>query len=88
MATREYKAYLLRLWRENHEAPWRALLENPHTGDREAFATFAELVAFLEVTTGEKIRLTPAPSETTDSSTNKSNEKESDNSINQKGKRL
>jgi hypothetical protein len=56
MATREYKAYLLRLWRESHEATWRALLENPNSGERAAFATLEDLVAFLEAKTGEVIR--------------------------------
>ena len=39
-----------------HPTPWRALLENPHSGERAAFATLAELVAFLEEKTGETIR--------------------------------
>ena len=56
MSTREYKAYLLRLWRESHKAEWRALLENPNSGERVVFATLGELVAFLEEKTGEVIR--------------------------------
>jgi hypothetical protein len=56
MAAREYKAYLLRLWRESHEAGWRAALENSSSGERAAFATLGELVAFLETKTGEVIR--------------------------------
>lgn len=59
MSTREYKAYLLRLWRESHEAAWRALLENPNSGERAVFATLGELVAFLEEKTGEVIRPFP-----------------------------
>ena len=55
MATREYKAYLLRLWRENQEAAWRALLENPNKSERLAFATLSELVTYLEEQTGEHI---------------------------------
>ncbi len=42
-----YRAYLLRVWR-TPEAWWRASLEDPHTGERRAFATLAQLVAFLE----------------------------------------
>ena len=61
MATRKYKAYLLRLWREHHEANWRALLENPNNGERAAFATLGELMLFLEVQTGEEIRPLPPP---------------------------
>jgi hypothetical protein len=56
MSKRDYMAYLLRLWREKEETPWRALLDNPHNGERAAFATLAELVAFLEEKTGEEIR--------------------------------
>ena len=74
MATREYKAYLLRLWRESHEATWRALLENPNNGERAAFATLGELVAFLEDKTGEVIR--PLSPEKIPSSENKSNQAE------------
>lgn len=55
MAKREYKAYLLRLWREKHNGSWRALLENPNIGERIAFASLAELVEFLESKTGEAI---------------------------------
>ena len=29
MAKREYKAYLLRLWREKQDGSWRATLEKP-----------------------------------------------------------
>jgi len=74
MARREYKAYLLRLWRENHEAAWRAMLENPNSGERAAFATLGELVAFLEDKTGEVIR--PLAVETTASREEKSNQTE------------
>ena len=56
MAKREYMAYLLRLWREKQDGSWRALLENPHSGERAGFATLAELVTFLEGKTGETIQ--------------------------------
>ncbi|MCA9961132.1 MAG: SgcJ/EcaC family oxidoreductase [Anaerolineales bacterium] len=52
MAKRDYMAYLLRLWREKSDSPWRALLENPHSGERAAFATLPELVTFLVDMTG------------------------------------
>lgn len=42
-----YFSYLLRLWRENDAAPWRAALEDPHTGERRSFADAAQLLAFL-----------------------------------------
>jgi hypothetical protein len=59
MSKRDYLAYLLRLWRDKQETPWRALLENPHTGERVAFATLPELVAFLEEKTGEQMQPLP-----------------------------
>ena len=56
MAKREYMAYLLRMWRETHDANWRAVLENPNNGERNGFATLEDLVSFLEGKTGESIR--------------------------------
>jgi hypothetical protein len=56
VAKREYMAYLLRMWREDRDAEWRALLENPNNGERAGFATLDDLVAFLEGKTGELIR--------------------------------
>ena len=43
-----YFSYLLRLWRDNTHAPWRASLEDAHSGERQLFARPAELVKFLE----------------------------------------
>lgn len=54
-----YRAYLLRLWRvgESSEAEklpiWRASLEDPHTGERLAFATLGRLFAFLSDQTAQ-----------------------------------
>ena len=47
---RGYLAYLLRLWqvREGKDAPWRASLESPQTGERRGFAGLAELCSHLE----------------------------------------
>lgn len=44
----QYLAFLLRLWREDVKAPWRAMLENPHTDERHGFADLEELIAFLQ----------------------------------------
>jgi hypothetical protein len=41
---------MLRVWRAA-EATWQASLEDPHTGERRAFASLTQLVAFLEVPT-------------------------------------
>jgi len=42
-----YYSYLLRLWRENEAAPWRASLEDAHTGERRSFSDAAKLLVFL-----------------------------------------
>ncbi|MCP4417898.1 MAG: hypothetical protein GY805_14835 [Chloroflexi bacterium] len=60
MSKRKYMAYLLRLWRENQDSSWRALLENPNTEERVGFANLNELIKFLENKTGEVISLSPA----------------------------
>ncbi len=50
----DYMTYLLRLWRAGgaNEPYWRAALENPRTGERQAFSDLASLFAFLEEKTG------------------------------------
>jgi hypothetical protein len=50
----EYQAYLLRLWRENEADPWRASLEDPHTGERRSFASLPRLLFYLAQETGEE----------------------------------
>ena len=49
-----YLSYLLRLWRENggDRPRWRASLEQPRSGERQAFTTLVDLFAFLEQETG------------------------------------
>jgi hypothetical protein len=55
-----YLSYLLRLWQESGpsqegDAPlWRASLERPQSDVREAFASLADLFAFLESETGTR----------------------------------
>lgn len=53
--THHYRAYLLRLWQsgEKETATWRALLEDPRTGERYGFADLASLFAFLNDTCRE-----------------------------------
>jgi hypothetical protein len=57
----DYLSYLLRLWRvDEEESPhggakqvvWRASLENPHTRQRQGFASLDELCDFLREQTG------------------------------------
>jgi len=50
--TSNYLAYLLRLWRDNETAPWRATVEDARTGKSRSFANLKVLVAFLEKRTG------------------------------------
>ena len=45
-----YLSYMLRLWQagsRDGKSVWRASLENPHTGERQAFGDMEALVAFL-----------------------------------------
>jgi hypothetical protein len=53
--TRHYHAYLLRLWQasEGEAVMWRALLEDPRTGERRGFADLDSLFAFLLATCRE-----------------------------------
>jgi hypothetical protein len=46
-----YHAYLLRIWREEEGMPWRATLQNPHTGEQEGFATVEQLITFIRAKT-------------------------------------
>ncbi|MCB8926749.1 MAG: hypothetical protein H6652_14110 [Ardenticatenaceae bacterium] len=48
-----YHAYLLRIWREEEGMPWRATLQNPHTGEQEGFASVEQLIEFLRDKTEE-----------------------------------
>ncbi len=52
--SREYFAYLLRLWKVSGPGPpvWRASLEDPHTSARKGFPDLESLFAFLEEQTG------------------------------------
>jgi hypothetical protein len=49
-----YVAYLLRLWQvnEGEDAIWRASLESAHAGERQGFASLADLCTFLEEQVG------------------------------------
>jgi len=42
-----YHSYLLRLWRDNSNHPWRASLQSTATGEKLAFADLLTLLAFL-----------------------------------------
>jgi hypothetical protein len=44
-----YQTYLLHLWRARCQGKWqwRASIENPHSGERHAFASLEQLFAYL-----------------------------------------
>lgn len=44
-----YRSFLLRLWlvKQNDEFTWRAILENPHTGQQHFFSSPEALDEFL-----------------------------------------
>lgn len=53
-----YMAYMLRLWQvgsREGRSVWRASLENPHTGERQAFGDVEALAAFLAEKTNSPI---------------------------------
>ncbi|MCB9149030.1 MAG: hypothetical protein H6641_09740 [Caldilineaceae bacterium] len=51
--TESYHAYLLRIWREQHNEKiiWRASLEEAQSGQMHGFGSLRELFAFLETQT-------------------------------------
>lgn len=46
-----YTAYLVRMWQEKPNAPWRAFAQCASTGEKFYFATLADLFTFLEAQT-------------------------------------
>jgi hypothetical protein len=44
---RAYLSYLVRLWRSDDAAPWRASLEDARTHEHHAFSEADQLFAFL-----------------------------------------
>lgn len=43
-----YHSYLLRVWRDNANQPWRASLQSTVTEDKHAFADLHALLLFLK----------------------------------------
>ena len=43
----QYKAFLLRLHRDEGQSYWQATLENAHTGERIRFANHNEMLRYL-----------------------------------------
>lgn len=50
-STPYYRAYLVRLWRDDAQEPWRASAQSVQSGELVRFATLQELFAFLEMCT-------------------------------------
>ncbi len=48
LTTRRHFAYLVRLWQEDENGPWRASLENPTDGTVLRFADAAEAWMYLQ----------------------------------------
>jgi len=48
-----YLAFLIRMWKDRGASPWRASIENPHTGERASFAELSSLFEYLEERTSE-----------------------------------
>jgi len=42
-----YRAYLVRLWQEGPDVPWRALTRDAETHEERRFATIEQLFLFL-----------------------------------------
>ena len=42
-----YRAFLVRLWQDSADAPWRALARDAETGEEYRFATIEQLFLFL-----------------------------------------
>jgi hypothetical protein len=49
--TATYTAYLVRMWQENEEIPWRASAQSARTGEKIFFADLESLFIFLRAQT-------------------------------------
>jgi hypothetical protein len=60
---RQYRSYLLRLWRarDGDVWLWRASLENVRTGERHGFAQLEQLFAFLKQQTNDESQISHPP---------------------------
>ena len=63
---RQYVAYLLRLWQVTSAGRrvWRASLQTVHMGERQGFASVAQLIAFLQEQTRSPDQGKPDPDST------------------------
>ena len=52
---RHYRSYLLRMWQVGPEfCDWRAMLENPSTGERQGFANLEDLCDWIQAQAKEQ----------------------------------
>jgi len=60
---RQYRSYLLRLWRAGSQGRWvwRASLEDPRSGERKSFADLERLFAFLKQQTDDDTQTAQHP---------------------------
>jgi hypothetical protein len=49
----DYHSYLLRIWRDGPQRPWRASMQCAATGTVHYFADITHLLAFLQAQVGE-----------------------------------
>lgn len=45
-----HRSYLLRLWKETPNTPWRVHLQSVHTGEQHRFSNLEQMLAFLRGT--------------------------------------
>ena len=58
----DYHSYLLRLWRNDPQQPWRASMQCTATGEFHHFASMEHLINFLQVQPNrDEAPATPAP---------------------------
>jgi len=62
--SQHYRAFMLRMWTDKSDHHWRYLLEDVATCQRYAFATLAELCAYLIlIEEGQAVALPRSPSQ-------------------------
>ena len=57
-----YRAYLIRLWRDTPQAPWRVSAQSTETGEVIRFADLKALYAFLDSQSADTPTIESPPS--------------------------
>jgi hypothetical protein len=63
-----YTAYLVRMWQEHEETPWRASAQSARTGEKIYFSDLESLFVFLRAQTGTDLGGSTGFSECADAS--------------------